>query len=258
VRRLTHPPRPPLADRVAFFWTYDAYGGGHPRERVLPTATSELVVALADDGSVPVVSGAHSESFLIHTASRRPLLGVHFRPGGAAPFLTMPAHELRNVRVSLEALWGPAAPALKSRLLEAHTPPARFRIMEDALLARLGERPRRHPAVAFALDTIEAAPHVRTIAGLTARIGLSPRRFIQVFAEEVGLTPKVFCRVRRFQRVLARIERGARVDWADVAVAGGYYDQAHFIRDFRAFSGLNPTAYLRTRGPHRNHVPLAD
>ena len=89
--RLTYVPRPPLSDHVDFFWAFDAYGGTHARERVLPTATSELVVPLSDDRSHPVICGAHSESFVIDTASRPALIGVHFKPGGAVPFLKMPA-----------------------------------------------------------------------------------------------------------------------------------------------------------------------
>jgi AraC-like DNA-binding protein len=238
------------------FWAYEAYGEGHPRERVLPTATSEIVVMLRDDGVSPVACGAHSESFVIETASRPTLLGVHFRPGGAGPFLRMPADELGNVRVSLDTLWGRTAFELKERVLEARTWPSRFRIVEAMLVAQLSGRTTSHPAVVFALDTIQASPHVQTIGRLTERIGLSPRRFIEVFASQVGLTPKVFCRVRRFQRVLHAIARDKNVDWADVAVAGGYYDQAHFIHDFRAFSGINPTAYLRAGVRERNHIPL--
>ena len=255
--RFHYVPGPPLSQYVALFWAYEAYGAGHPRERVLPTATSEIVVMLRDDRHGPVVCGAHSESFVIETASRPTLLGVHFKPGGAVPFLGMPADELGNVRVPLDTLWGRAAAELKERLLEAPTWPARFRIVEEMLLAQLTGRATSHPAVTFALDTIQTAPHVQTIGRLTERIGLSPRRFIEVFSAQVGLTPKVFCRVSRFQRVLGMIARSKEVDWADVAVAGGYYDQAHFIHDFRAFSGINPTAYLRADVRERNHIPLS-
>ena len=93
---------------------------------------------------------------------------------------------------------------------------------------------------------------------MTGRIGLSPRRFIQLFAEEVGLTPKLFCRVRRFQEVVRFIDTQRRFSWSNLALACGYYDQAHFINDFQSFSGLTPTAYLREKGEHSNHVPLAD
>ena len=69
---------------------------------------------------------------------------------------------------------------------------------------------------------------------------------------------KLFCRIQRFQEVLHLIGTGRQVEWADVALTCGYFDQAHFIHDFRTFSGLNPTAYLAQRSEHLNHVPLPD
>ncbi len=249
-------PRPPLSGLIEFFWAYDAYGAGHPRERVLPGPVSELVVVLRGARPGTVFCGAQSESFVIETADRPALLGVHFKPGGAFPFLRrMPADELHNQRVSLDAIWGADARALQERLQEAATPRARFRILEAALLARLSGPPVRHPAVAYALAAMDAAP-MRTIGDITDRIGLSARRFIEVFTAEVGLTPKLYCRVRRFQEVLMRVHGAADVDWTDVALTCGYYDQAHFIHDFRAFSGLSPTAYLRARARDRGHVPI--
>ena len=88
------------------------------------------------------------------------------------------------------------------------------------------------------------------------RVGLCRRQFIDVFRTQVGLTPKLFCRVRRFQDVLTHIDGHRRVAWAAVAQACGYFDQAHFIHDFQAFSVLNPAAFLAVRGENRNHVPL--
>jgi AraC-like DNA-binding protein len=68
------------------------------------------------------------------------------------------------------------------------------------------------------------------------------------------MTPKLYCRVRRFQAALSLMARQADVDWAQVALACGYFDQAHFNRDFRAFAGVTPTAYLLQRGEHPNHL----
>jgi AraC-like DNA-binding protein len=96
------------------------------------------------------------------------------------------------------------------------------------------------------------------VADVSGKIALSSRRFIQVFTDEVGLTPKLFCRVRRFQEAVRRIGTGQRVNWAIVALDCGYFDQAHFIHDFRAFSGLNPSAYAAQRTEHLNHVPILD
>jgi AraC-like DNA-binding protein len=114
----------------------------------------------------------------------------------------------------------------------------------------------RHPAVALALAEFDrGAP---TVGQVMDRIGLSRRRIIQVFTEQVGLTPKLYCRIQRFQQALRRVHRRKTVDWVQVALDCGYYDQAHFVHDFQAFSGLNPSAYLQQQGDHLNHVPLVD
>jgi AraC-like DNA-binding protein len=258
VRGVTYVPKPPLSGHIEKFWAYDAYGAGCARERVLPTGTAEIVFPLSDDRLGPVVCGPHSESFIIDTAARPMLLGVHFKPGRAVPFLKVPAYELGNVHAPLDVVWGVLASEVKERLLEARTWGARFRILETVLLTQLTSPAAPHPAVVFAVGEIQAMPHMQTIGQIADRIGLSPRRFIEVFTADVGLTPKVFSRVLRFQRVLALIRRDRQIDWADFAVAGGYYDQAHFIHDFRAFSGMKPTAYLGADVRERNHVPLPD
>jgi AraC-like DNA-binding protein len=251
-------PRPPLSHFVEMIWLYEHYGAGHPRERVLPTGTTELVIDLDGDHRAPVIAGPSSEFFTITTADRPSLLGVHFRPGGAFPFMRPPAGELHNLQVSLDALWGRRADELRDRVLEARTPAAKCRVCADVLLAQALRPLERHPAVAYAIRELERVPQARTIADLTQQIGLSSRRFIEVFTDEVGLTPKLFGRVRRFQEMLRLIDAEAPVEWTDLALACGYYDQAHFIRDFRAFAGLTPTAYLSLRSEHRGHVPLLD
>jgi AraC-like DNA-binding protein len=85
------------------------------------------------------------------------------------------------------------------------------------------------------------------VAAVTDRIGLSSRRFIELFRRQVGLTPKVFCRVRRFQHVLRTIHREKDIEWAQIALECGYYDQPHFIHDFQSFSGLTPERLSRRR-----------
>ncbi len=268
-----HIPAAPLSDFVALLWLYEGYQQPHQKERLLPDGSMELVVNLKEDctrvydtdGSDrfetlrgAAVMGAHSQFFVIDTAGQHTVAGVHFKPGGAFPFLGLPAGELHNRLVSLEDVWGRLAGELRERLLESPTPGAKFRVMEEILLARAGRRLVRHPAVVFALSQFRGAPHARTVAEVTERTGLSARRFIEVFGGEVGLTPKVFCRVRRFQRALRMAGAGRPVEWAALAADCGYFDQAHFIHDFRAFSGINPTTYARQRTEHMNHVPLGE
>jgi AraC-like DNA-binding protein len=255
-----HVPGPPLSGFVELLWLYEGPPPAHSRERLLPTGTVELVVNLREDQPDfrdPVVSGPHSEPFLLETVHQQSLIGVHFKPGGAFPFLGVPAGELHNLGVGLDTLWGRRAAELRERLLEQPTPEAKFATLERALLGAarsLG----RHPAVAFALREFDAVPHARTVTEVTDAVGLSARGFIDRFRHEVGLSPKLFCRVRRFQEVVRLVHDASRVEWTDVALSCGYFDQAHFIHDFRAFSGFTPTAYFACKGDHQNHVPLRD
>jgi transcriptional regulator GlxA family with amidase domain len=112
-----------------------------------------------------------------------------------------------------------------------------------------------HPAVQYAVDLIERSRGARSVNAIVQRIGMSSRRFLDVFQSQVGLSPKAFCRINRFATALRRIELAATVDWVDVALSCGYFDQAHFNHDFRAFSGLSPSTYLRDH-MSRTHVVM--
>ena len=128
--------------------------------------------------------------------------------------------------------------------------------LERCLLEQLVRPLELHPAVVYALKEFQRSAHTGKVAAATDGIGLSSRRFIELFRRQVGLTPKVFCRVRRFQHVLRTIHREKDIEWAQIALECGYYDQPHFIHDFQSFSGLTPSAYLAAATRHLNHVLL--
>lgn len=266
-------PRPPLSNFVQLFWLYQGYTQPHHKERLLPNGSMELVVNLKDNEARvydrrntsqfqatrgAILIGAQSEFFVIDTAQQMSVIGVHFKPGGAFPFFKLPAGEFHNQHLSLDLAWGPSAHDLRNRLLEAPTPELKFQILEESLLAHAAKPLLRHPAVNFALNEFGDSRRASSIAQVTGQIGLSSRRFIDVFNDQVGLTPKLYCRIQRFQKVLHRIGMRREIAWTDMALACGYFDQAHFIHDFRAFSGLSPTAYAAHRTEHLNHVPILD
>jgi AraC-like DNA-binding protein len=267
----SHIPSGLLGEFVEQIWYFEGERPLHAMERVLPTGTVELVINLREDAircydphdpsrfeTLPgaLIAGPRSEFMVIDTASQEEVIGVHFKAGGAFPFLGLPVCEVGEIDLSLDALWGSAARSLRERLLEAPTVREKFAVMEDVLLARIAPAPGLHRAVTGALRELAVIPSGRSLAAITADTGLSQRRFIELFSAQVGLTPKRYHRVRRFQEALGMIERGRRVEWTELALACGYYDQPHFIRDFRAFSGINPSEYVAVRGPHFNHVPL--
>jgi AraC-like DNA-binding protein len=257
MKMVAHRPPPPLGDFVELFWLARREAQQHAKERLLPMGTMELVIDLTYEDSEPILCGVHSESFEINTTEPALILGVHFKPGGAFPFLGVPAGELHNRRLTLDALWGMEAGEMRDRVLEAKTPAGKFKVLEQSLLSNATRALSRHPAVDFALRELSAASYARSITDVIEQTGFSPRRFIELFTAEVGLTPKLFRRVQRFQQLIQRVHGAREIQWAQVALDCGYYDQSHFIHDFRAFSGFTPSDYLKRRGEHLNHVPLA-
>jgi AraC-like DNA-binding protein len=260
--QLTHHPVGRLASYVENMWYCDGYQGVHRKERVLPNGKFQLVISLAEGplraparptgelGEIAssLVLGIRSHFGVIDTATLKSAMGVLFRPGGARAFFDEPADAFYNENVPLDLIWGSTASELRDRLREAITATEKFRVLETALLDRMNKRLELHTAVVYGLGEFARAPHIRSVLDVAREAGLSRRRFAQLFREQVGLTPKLYCRLRRFQDVLSRISLGAPVDWADLALAGGYCDQAHFANEFRHFSGISPGAYLARDG----------
>lgn len=273
----TYSPPQLLAPFVDYFWSVslpDRQTSAAPTpkpERYLPGGIPELVITLAGEGiresspdrpdrieCVPrmLLRGGYSQWYRA-VGSATMCLGVQFKPGGAAPFLPLPANEIANAGVDLETLWGRRAVELYERLLEARTNAARVRLLAHAMIAQaLSPQPlmRRdshplthHPAVAYALQTFHTSPHPQTIGELVEQIGFSHRYFNALFRAEVGLSPKQYHNVHRFFAVLRAIQNEQSIAWTDIALAYGYYDQAHLVNDFRFFAGMSPTVYLRSR-----------
>lgn len=191
------------------------------------------------------------------------MAGVHFHAGGASALLGVPMTDLSGRTLALEDVWGTSAVALRKRLQALPDAPSRLRCLEAFLLERL---PHAVPtdddaATAWALQQFHACTRLQGREGSVERVrkalGWSPRRFIAVFAMRVGFTPKRYCRLYRFQSVVQRLAQGRDDAWAPFAVDAGYADQAHLIREFRAFSGLTPSRYRAVAADQANHVAVA-
>jgi AraC-like DNA-binding protein len=266
-----HIPLAPLSQFVQLLWYYDGFVQPHSKERLLPDGSLSLVVNLHQDRirvfnsrdtsqcdtlrGGHVLSGARASFFVLDTENAVGTVGVHFRPGGASPFLRMPVSEVSELSLSLDQLWGSEGSDLRGHLLEAASVQRKFQIVEQWLLERLAKPLERTPAVAYAVRQFQQ-PVAPSVSCVVDRIGMSHRRFIQIFTAEVGLSPKVFSRIMRFQRAVNCIRERNEADWARLALDCGYYDQAHFIHDFQVFSGITPSTYIASGPRLGNHVPL--
>ena len=141
-----------------------------------------------------------------------------FRPAGAVPFLKLPSCELQNQHVESEDLWGSLARELRERAVAARTPEAKLRVVELVLLQRAAGMFDGQPVVEYAVENFLLQPATARITEIADKTGFSSRRFIELFKQHVGMTPKLFCRVRRFQEVLRGITSGRLVNWTDTAL----------------------------------------
>jgi len=268
--RITCQPSAPLASHVAKLWYCDGHAGVHGTQRVLPDGRFQLAFSLAegpisalndpmsgrDEIAPSLLLGIRSRFSKIDTAKLRSAMGVVFRPGGGHVFLNTPADAFHNKDVSLDLIWGSMVRTLRDRLRTANRPAEKFKLLEVALLERLNQRIQLNAAVRYALREFAHRPQIPCLREVAQEAGLSRRRFAQLFREQVGMPPKLYCRLQRFQNALKQIASGAPVDWAQLALAAGYCDQAHLAHEFRDFSGLSPTAYLACDHPAPEHVSI--
>jgi AraC-like DNA-binding protein len=274
-----HIPSPPLDRFIENFWLYRGYASPHLKERIVQDGTFKMVFNLAHDEfrihdsgrphtfatySGAIVSRPSGVPFVTRSAEEAHVLGVNFRIGGALPFLGYLASDTGDSHVDVANLW--KHDPIHERLALESEPEAQFRILERALLARLARGRTHHPGTLVALQHLGLAGPASRTREVAREAGLSQRRLIAVFKREIGMTPRLFARVRRFQRVLAMIRCATAPPWPAVALDCGYFDQSHLIRDFVEFSGLSPSEYcsrqraFTERGLRikHNHVPLID
>jgi AraC-like DNA-binding protein len=261
-------PRPPLDAFVHFFWATDRYVAATPRERVLPDGSLAIVVHLGSgpmrvsvgDRTEPAsvggaaLCGARTSPLLLDTSALGPTVGIHFRAGGVRPFFDVQAEELAERVTPLDALWGGAVQRLREQLTDVHEHLQRAQIMERFLLQQL-RRPLNHRHALRASLTAFEEPDLPSVAEVNRRTGLSPKRLLALFREEIGLCPKSYWRVRRFRAALHDLERGV-LRGAPLAAHHGYCDQAHFLREFRSLAGSSPREYLSARVPETDHVSV--
>ncbi|MEC9364949.1 MAG: helix-turn-helix transcriptional regulator [Pseudomonadota bacterium] len=267
---VARPPMPLLRPFVAQLWaTDDAGAGTHtvtPVEHTLPTGLMHLVFRLDDaplrlrespqDAGVllrgALVGGARSRYVIRERSAPACSVAAVLRPGAASLLFGGGAHELAGRHTPLDELWGREAALLRERLQQAPDAVSRMALLEAALAARLPRVRALHPGIAAVLARMDAAG---SVAAAVAHSGVSHRHFVAQFRAATGLAPKTWLRVQRFQCALRQLRRGDAL--ATVAADAGYSDQAHFGRDFVAFSGVTPTAYRSRLPPQANHVPVA-
>jgi AraC-like DNA-binding protein len=235
---------------VSRFWLLEHDGEGAEPQRVVPDGRSELIL----NWSQPFehfqagqwqgqprcfLAGQIDSPLLLRPNGPAKMLGIGFHPDGAARVFGRAMHQLSGRFTAVEDL-SPTLSRSLDRALESRDPLA---AVEAALLSAQDGARGGDLLVAEAVRRIIAAKGGSDLALLARELGLSLRQLERRFNAVVGLTPKLFCRIQRFSNVFHVLGEGSH-DWVDAAVACGYYDQAHLIRDCKSLSGTTPAVLL--------------
>lgn len=196
-------------------------------------------------------TGAFDHYVLVGSTGAYECVQINFTILGARRFLARPLIELTNQVIPLDDVLGADAARLTMALQEAPSWAARFDLLDREILARI-DAPRRPVAgVVQAWEALLRHAGRQRIRDLARDIGWSHKHLVDRFTTEIGLPPKAVARVLRFGRGAELLQVSEPGRLADIALSCGYYDQAHFTRDFRTFAGVTPTELLASRLPNR-------
>lgn len=233
-------------DRFVENVTVLAPSDGEARHAWLPDGRTTLVFRVLEGGRRGdlAVAGPRTQAFIKNVHGLTRATAIRIKPGWSGPLLGVAAHELTNHIIGIEALWGKTASELDAELLTTRD----LREFLDCMSRAFGRRMQR----GFESSSARLARHAaRLLEGgetrvdrVAERLGVTSRHLRRAFTESVGVAPKEYARAARLQRALRAM--ASSNDWGRIAAEAGYYDQAHFIGDFRDLVGLTPGAFART------------
>src|ERR1700761_419304 len=222
-------PAPPLDRYIECFWWSHRYEPQDNSEHMLPSGGAQLLFALHEipilcrsshaerSWSGSIVHGPQSSYYVAGPKPKGGVVGVSFRPGAAGPVLGVSMAELADRHVPLEAIWGSRGVDLRQRLMSSADPTAMFRILEQSLSVRLHRPLLIHPAVAQALIARPADAAPARVADVQRASGYSAKHFISLFRSAVGLNPKHYYRIRRFNSAVRSMAAGDGQSLGDLA-----------------------------------------
>lgn len=266
-----HIPRRPLDEFITSFIYFDDVNLDHNFDRFLPNGDTEILIDfhdtpqfIYDNHSLKEIqachhvwaSGLRTEPITIPAGKKSEMMVIAFKKGMAASFFPFPLDEIRDSVVDADLVWGMDFAYLRERLLATKDIDARFRMAENFLLKKFRSKLELNPCIAYAIGEMTTRPDALSIARMNAKIGYSQKHFTDLFRRAVGVTPKAYSKIVRFQRAVEVIDATTSIEWDLIAQDCGFYDQSHFINDFKHFSGFTPDEYAKIHTNYQNYVPV--
>lgn len=190
--------------------------------------------------------GQFTQGYSLRLSKHLGMVGVAFWPAGMSYLLGIAMPDLTDQRVELELVLGNDASLLEEQILESHSGSQRIAVLDRFFLDKLYASPPTLDLIDKAFSTILHHKGIISISSLVNESHLGARQFRRRFIEKIGIPPKLYSRIKRFNYI-STLSGVSDCCWMDIVHHGGYYDQAHFIKDFCAFSGKKPTEYIKNR-----------
>lgn len=269
-----HAPAFPLNAFINGFIYYEGFDPLHSMDRFLPDGNTEIIVDLTDRPQYMYdnetleeiqtcrrawVSGVRTRPITIPSGKGSRMLIVAFKKGKAHPFYPLPMSEIKDAVVDADLIFGREILDLREQLLAAPSIDRMFLLVERFLLCRaVNSLPSDIPSkcVEYAVTSIINQPSRLGFQQLSDQIGYSHKHFISLFKKQVGVRPGQYLKIMRFQNAILQIENNGFVHWSRIARESGFYDQSHFINEFRIFSGFTPGEYMRKKSDALNYIPI--
>jgi AraC-like DNA-binding protein len=251
-------PQPVLAPYIQQYWIMESSGIEEKvTERVIPTGNVQLMFhygnpfcannALKEENQQPrsLVSGLTTHFFDASTQGKTGVLAVVFHPLGACNFFRFSMSELEDLTLNLDDVFHNEMAEIEEQLFLANSNHTRVQIIESFLMKKIGLRPA-HDLALMQKAFREINNHRAQIstAELSSLLAMTPRNLERKFAALVGKSPKQFIRLTRFQHIVNDLRKCNQTNLTDFAFRFGYFDQSHFIRDFKELSGYTPGEFI--------------
>lgn len=249
-------PAKDLADFVMCYWTLESAKENTPQKNtIIPDGTMKMIFHYGDpyrhyeeDGNnilLPrcFVIGQLTRPYIVEPTGRTGTFFVRFQPTGFLPFTSMPIKEMENTAVPLEKLFGEEGIEIQDNILHAHDNLKRIKLIESFLLGQLSNVDRIDNIVRSTIETISTANGQLSINELSTQMNLNRRLLLRKFSSKVGLSPKQLSKIIRLQVSLKSLLSKKVNKLSDLAYENEFFDQAHFIKDFKQFTGLTPKEF---------------
>jgi len=264
-------PHAPLGDFVSSIVYYKGFQVEHSKDKFLPDGTTNLVINLFetpryiyDNETLKEkqacieawFSGMQTEYLTISSDNESEMLVITFKPGASFPFIKQSLDVFNNKVVHAKIIFGDKVLDFRRELINEKDADEKIELTKKWLKSQLDEVSFEGKIIEQFVFQIQNSSGSINFKDLAEKSGYSQKQFIHLFKKYVGLTPKQFHRIVRFNEILNAIFKMEKVDWAFMANEFGYYDQAYFIKDFQAFSGHNPKQYIGDQGDWPHYIPV--